>query len=239
MSYAGRPATAATDAVRAARDFVLENTYDYERLRAEFAWPVLDEFNFGTDWFDVVAGEHPDRVAVRIVEDDLSMAQWTYGELAERSDRVAHWLVGLGLRPGDRMIVMLHNTIELWETLLALTKVGGVAIPTSTLLAADDLAWRVATAGARFTISAADLAPRFAQVPDGVRDALAHGVKVTGCTVFEIDAGVDTGRIIAQEPVSVLPGDTEATLHERIKIVERQLLVDTVNTLAATTERHP
>ena len=73
----------------------------------------------------------------------------------------------------------------------------------------------------------------------GVRDALAHGVKVTGCTVFEIDAGVDTGRIIAQEPVSVLPGDTEATLHERIKIVERQLLVDTVNTLAATTERHP
>ena len=168
MSYAGRPATAATDAVRAARDFVLENTYDYERLRAEFAWPVLDEFNFGTDWFDVVAGEHPDRVAVRIVEDDLSMAQWTYGELAERSDRVAHWLVGLGLRPGDRMIVMLHNTIELWETLLALTKVGGVAIPTSTLLAADDLAWRVATAGARFTISAADLAPRFAQVPDGV-----------------------------------------------------------------------
>jgi phosphoribosylaminoimidazolecarboxamide formyltransferase/IMP cyclohydrolase len=66
----------------------------------------------------------------------------------------------------------------------------------------------------------------------GVRDALAHGVKVTGCTVFEIDAGVDTGRIIAQEPVRVLPDDSEATLHERIKVVERQLLVDTVNALA-------
>jgi len=66
----------------------------------------------------------------------------------------------------------------------------------------------------------------------GVRDALAHGVKVTGCTVFEIDAGVDTGRIVAQEPVRVLPDDTEDTLHERIKVVERNLLVDTVNALA-------
>ncbi len=71
----------------------------------------------------------------------------------------------------------------------------------------------------------------------GVRDALAHGVRVTGCTVFEIDAGVDTGRIIAQEPVRVLPGDTEASLHERIKVAERQLLVDTVNALAADHER--
>ncbi|MFZ0529700.1 MAG: phosphoribosylglycinamide formyltransferase, partial [Propionicimonas sp.] len=62
-------------------------------------------------------------------------------------------------------------------------------------------------------------------------DALAHGVKVTGATVFVVDAGVDTGRILAQEPVRVLPGDTVESLHERIKRVERQLLVDTVNQL--------
>ncbi len=66
----------------------------------------------------------------------------------------------------------------------------------------------------------------------GVRDALAHGVKVTGCTVFEIDAGVDTGRIIAQEPVRVDPGDTEETLHERIKVAERRLLVDVINVIS-------
>jgi len=65
----------------------------------------------------------------------------------------------------------------------------------------------------------------------GVRDALAHGVKVTGCTVFEVDAGVDTGRIIDQVAVRVLPGDTEDTLHERIKVAERALLVDTINRL--------
>jgi phosphoribosylglycinamide formyltransferase 1 len=66
----------------------------------------------------------------------------------------------------------------------------------------------------------------------GPRDALAHGVKVTGATLFLIDEGVDTGRILAQEPVRVLPDDTVESLHERIKIVERQLLVDTVNELS-------
>ncbi|BCW51143.1 hypothetical protein StoSoilB13_34850 (plasmid) [Arthrobacter sp. StoSoilB13] len=62
---------------------------------------------------------------------------------------------------------------------------------------------------------------------------MAYGVKVTGCTVHWADAGVDTGPIIAQEAVSVLPNDTEETLHERIKVVERRLLVQTLADLAA------
>jgi phosphoribosylglycinamide formyltransferase 1 len=66
----------------------------------------------------------------------------------------------------------------------------------------------------------------------GVRDALAYGVKVTGCTVHWADAGVDTGPIIAQEAVAVEDGDTEETLHERIKVVERRLLVRTLAELA-------
>lgn len=68
----------------------------------------------------------------------------------------------------------------------------------------------------------------------GVRDAIAYGVKVTGCSVIVVDDGVDTGRIIAQEAVPVLPGDDEATLHERIKVVERRLLVDVVTDLSNT-----
>lgn len=65
-----------------------------------------------------------------------------------------------------------------------------------------------------------------------VRDALAHGVKVTGATVFMIDAGVDTGRILAQAAVPVADGDTEESLHERIKVAERELLVRTIAGLA-------
>lgn len=66
----------------------------------------------------------------------------------------------------------------------------------------------------------------------GVRDALAHGAKVTGCTVHLVDAGVDTGPIIAQRAVDVLDDDDEAALHERIKTVERALLVDVVGRVA-------
>lgn len=69
----------------------------------------------------------------------------------------------------------------------------------------------------------------------GVADALAHGVKVTGATLFAVDEGVDTGRILAQEAVRVLPEDTAETLHERIKVVERRILVDYVNEYARTT----
>lgn len=67
----------------------------------------------------------------------------------------------------------------------------------------------------------------------GVRDALAHGVVITGCTCHWVDAGVDTGPIIDQRAVRVEPGDTEATLHERIKVVEREMLVAVVRRLAA------
>ncbi|TYB59902.1 phosphoribosylglycinamide formyltransferase [Nonomuraea sp. PA05] len=66
----------------------------------------------------------------------------------------------------------------------------------------------------------------------GVRDALAHGVKVTGCTVMLADEGVDTGPIVAQAAVPVQPDDDEAVLHERIKVVERRLLVETVGRMA-------
>lgn len=61
-----------------------------------------------------------------------------------------------------------------------------------------------------------------------VRDALAYGVKVTGCTVHVAGIDVDTGPILAQEPVAVLPGDTETSLHERIKEVERRLYPETL-----------
>ncbi len=65
-----------------------------------------------------------------------------------------------------------------------------------------------------------------------VAEALAYGVKVTGCSVHLVDDGTDTGPLLAQQPVPVLDDDDEATLHERIKVVERRLLVDVLESLA-------
>jgi phosphoribosylglycinamide formyltransferase-1 len=65
-----------------------------------------------------------------------------------------------------------------------------------------------------------------------VPEALAYGVRVTGCTVHLVDAGTDTGPILAQQAVAVLEDDDEASLHERIKVIERQLLVEVLEALA-------
>ena len=81
--------------------------------------------------------------------------------------------------------------------------------------------------GERTVNSHPALSPSFPGM-HGPRDALAYGVKVTGCTLFIVDDGVDTGPIVAQRTVEVLDDDDEASLHERIKVVEREMLVNAV-----------
>jgi phosphoribosylglycinamide formyltransferase 1 len=81
--------------------------------------------------------------------------------------------------------------------------------------------------GGRFVNTHPSLLPSFPGM-HGPRDALTYGVKVTGCTVFLVDAGVDAGPVVAQAAVPVFDADDEETLHGRIKAVERGLLVDTV-----------
>lgn len=163
-----RIATAATHTIREMRDFLFANATDYAAARAGFAWPEVDEFNFALEWFDVVAAETPDRPAVQIVEADLGLRTWTYGELSTRSDQVAAWLTGLGVRRGDHVIVMLNNTIELWEVMLAITKIGAVSIPTSTLLSASDLAYRIDHGRASAVITLGSLADRLDGVDAGI-----------------------------------------------------------------------
>jgi phosphoribosylglycinamide formyltransferase-1 len=85
--------------------------------------------------------------------------------------------------------------------------------------------------GDRFINTHPALLPSFPGM-HGARDALEHGVKVTGCTIFFVDEGIDTGPIIAQSVVPVLDDDDEETLHERIKSAERALLVDVVGRMA-------
>jgi phosphoribosylglycinamide formyltransferase-1 len=85
--------------------------------------------------------------------------------------------------------------------------------------------------GGRYVNTHPALLPSFPGM-HGPREALDYGVKVTGCTLFVVDRGIDTGPIVAQATVEVLDDDTEASLHERIKTAERVILVDAVGRMA-------
>ena len=154
------------DQFRDARDFLLENRADYERACDQFVWPRPEEFNFALDWFDgQLAVEHPDRVALRIIEGDGRDNSYTFKELAERSSRLANWLRSLGVRRGTRILVLLGNQVELWETFLAAMKLGAVLIPATTMLTPADLRDRVDRARAGAVIARTEVTHNFEDVP--------------------------------------------------------------------------
>jgi acetyl-CoA synthetase len=155
----------ATGALRAARDLLLAHRADYAAAVAGFSWPRLDEFNWALDWFDVIAAEHPDRLALRVVGDDGSDEAVSYAAMAARSAQVANWLRGLGVRRGDHVLLMLGNVVPLWEVMLAAIKLGAVVIPASTLLQPADLADRITRGRVRHVIAEAAYLPKFAEVP--------------------------------------------------------------------------
>src|SRR5258708_21650369 len=123
-----------TEQFRAARDFLLAHRDDYETAYAKFTWPRPDNFNFAIDWFDaVLAAEHPDRVALHVIEEDGGQRRHTYAELSASSARLAGWLRAQGVRRGTRVLVLLGNQVELWETTLAVMRLGAGVIPATPL----------------------------------------------------------------------------------------------------------
>ncbi len=151
---------------RDARDFLQKHRSDYPTARHGFRWPRPEHFNFAIDWFDaVLAAETPDQAALRLIEADGSDASYTFAELSARSDQVAAWLRSEGVARGMRVLVLLGNQVELWETTLAAMKLGAVLIPATTLLAPADLRDRVDRGHVGAVIARSELAPRFDDVP--------------------------------------------------------------------------
>ena len=173
------------DAFRAARDHLLAHREDYDTANREFAWPRFTEFNWALDWFDVVARDpaNAERYALWIVEENGTEGRWTYPEMSERSNKVANWLRALGVRRGDRIVLMLGNQGELWETILAAIKLGAVIIPASTLLGPVDLRDRVGRGAAKHVIVRSVDTPKFAEV-DGDYTRIAVGKRVDGWFSF-------------------------------------------------------
>jgi acetyl-CoA synthetase len=158
-------ATSTTETYRQARDLLQNLGRDYARAVSEFSWPDFgDQFNWAVDWFDANARGNSG-VALWIVEEDGSETKLTFDEMAHRSDQVAQLLTGHGVAKGDRVLVMLNNQVELWESMLAVMKIGAVTLPTTTALGPADLTDRVERGDVRYVIVNAADAPKFATVP--------------------------------------------------------------------------
>ncbi len=153
-----------TQAFREARDFLLAQRGRHDAARAGFRWPQLQHFNWALDWFDVLARDNH-TTALWLVNDDGSETRLSFAQMAERSNRVANWLRGRGVRRGERMLLMLGNVQPLWEITLAAIKLGAVVSPATTLLSADELRDRVQRGDMRHVIADAAGAARFVEVP--------------------------------------------------------------------------
>lgn len=156
--------TTATEAFRAARDFLLEHREDYTTAYREFAWPRPERFNWALDWFDAIADGN-DRTALHLVEEDGDETRLSFAALSRRSDQVANWLRERGVRAEDRVLVMLGNQAELWETALAAMKLRAVVIPATPLLGPADLRDRVERGRVRHVIARTADTAKFDEVP--------------------------------------------------------------------------
>ena len=163
-----------TQAFREARDFLLAQRGRHDAAVAGFRWPQLQHFNWALDWFDVLARDNR-ATALWVVNEDGSEQRLSFQQMAERSNRVAHWLRSRGVKRGDRMLLMLGNVVPLWEITLAAIKLGAVVSPATTLLSAADLTDRVQRGQMRHVVADAAGAARFAQVPGDYTRTLVGG----------------------------------------------------------------
>jgi len=144
------------------RDFLLAHRNDYESAIAGFRWPAVEKFNWALDWFDPIGrSEKANQKALWVVREDDTETVLSFRELSERSSQIANHFQNLGMNRGERILLMLGNVPQLWESTLAAMKVGAVIVPTTTLLTSGEIADRIGRGGIRYVISSAENAYKF------------------------------------------------------------------------------
>jgi len=175
------------------RDFLQTHREDYETALEKFLWPRPAQFNWALEHIDAVAAdpERGARLALWIVDEDGSEQKFTYADIAERSDRVANWLRANGVTRGERIVLMLANQVELWETILAAMKLGAVIIPATPMLGPADLRDRIERGGAKHVVVRSEDADKFADI-EGDYTRIAVGTAVGGWLDYAESAGAAT-----------------------------------------------
>jgi acetyl-CoA synthetase len=182
--------SSATSTYRTARDQLVALRSDYDRALAEFRWPTFpDTFNWAIDWFDAV-GRGSDQLALWVVAADGSEQKVTYDEMSRRSDQVATWLESLGVGKGDHVLLMLGNQVELWESMLAIMKLGAVIMPTTTATGGADLADRLTRGAATVVVANEADTGKFVDAPTNLTRVVVGG-SADGWHAYADAANVD------------------------------------------------
>lgn len=186
--------TEAADRFRTARDELLARAGAQSRAVAQWQWPeITGPFNFAVDVVDAYAWERHTPGLV-VVEEDGSTATRSFHQLSARSHQLARHFTGLGVRKGDRVVVMLGNQVELWESMLALISLGAVILPTTVALGPGELAERVARAGARHVLTDPANTAKFRDIAGLVsRSVTGAGAPVSGGARTGGDGGEPVG----------------------------------------------
>ena len=156
----------------------------------DLRWPADRRFNWARDYFDKLATGNSNP-ALRVVDDAGTDRVSSFDDLSRRSNQVANYLAALGLRPKDRVLIMLGNVVPLWETMLASIKLGAVMIPATTLLQSADLRDRLERGRVKAIVTDAALTGRFAGL-ESASVKIAVGGAPAGWTAFEDSAGAET-----------------------------------------------
>ncbi len=132
------------------RDFMM-NVQSYEEAYKGFQWPRVSKFNWATDYFDKIA-EGNNKPALIFADENGNEAIISYDQMMKRSNQVANFFSDLGLQKGDRVMIMMELSVEIFEIYLAVMKLGATIIPASTLLTSVDIADRIERGNVKFVV---------------------------------------------------------------------------------------
>jgi acetyl-CoA synthetase len=190
-----------TEIFRRARDFLIANREDYATAYRDFRWPVLDQFNWALDWFDIMADGNA-RTALQIVEDGGGEVTLSWAQLAERSNRVATYFRKRGVERHHRILMMLPNCPQIWDVMLAAMKLGAAVMPATSLLTPEDLRDRIERGKVTHVVTDPAGAEKLRGIPG----------EFTRHVVGELVPGWLPFQVAYEEPASFMPhGDTLAS----------------------------
>nr|ART90365.1 acetyl-coenzyme A synthetase [uncultured bacterium] len=201
IQYFTDPMTSSSTLFLQARDLLMQLRDNPTRACSEFRWPALTTFNWALDYFDAMAHGN-DADALLIVSDDGVQARRTFAQMSARSNQVANYLASLNVRRGDRVLMVLGNEPELWETMLAAIKLGAVLIPATALLTREDLKDRIERGAVRHIVASATQVQKF--------DGLA-GKCTCVCVGEPVNGWYDFARSAEFSKDFVATGATQAT----------------------------